>query len=298
MKKFSLKGIGVALVTPFRENGNIDFNALESIVKHIKNGNVDYIVVLGTTGEAPTLSLEETVAVTRSVREVVNGEIPLVLGMGGNNTSEIINRMQSTDLSGFSALLSVVPFYNKPNQEGMYRHYKTLSEHSPLPLIIYNVPGRTGANILPPTILRLAKECPNIIGVKEASGSIPAVSDIVYGKPDDFDVVSGDDALTLPMMAVGASGVISVVGNAFPKEFAELVHSAAAGDFAKARALHQRFNTLYKLMFAEGNPAGIKCALSCLGLAENNLRLPLVPVGAICRKQIEEAVKTFQDATE
>lgn len=298
MEKFSLKGIGVALVTPFREDGNIDFNALATIVNHIKNGNADYIVVLGTTGETPTLSNKEADTVTKFVRETVNGEIPLVLGLGGNNTAEILNRIQTTDLSGFSALLSVVPYYNKPNQEGLYQHYKTLSTHSPLPLIIYNVPGRTGANILPSTIIRLAKECPNIIGVKEASGSVTAVSDIVADKPDGFDVVSGDDALTLPMMAVGASGVISVVGNAFPNEFASLVHSAASGDFATARKLHKRFNTLYKLMFAEGNPAGIKCALNCLGLAHNILRLPLVPVGAICRSQIQEAVKTFQDSNE
>lgn len=294
MKKFSLKGIGVALVTPFQEDGSIDFKSLETVVKHIKNGGADYIVVLGTTGETPTLSHEECEDVSKCVRIVSNGEIPLVLGMGGNNTYEIIDRINHTDLEGYSALLSVVPFYNKPGQEGLYRHYKTISENSPLPLIMYNVPGRTGANMLPATTLRLAFECPNIIGIKEASGSVTNVSDIVAHMPDAFDVVSGDDALTLPMMSVGASGVISVIGNAFPRELSMMVHAAAEGQYSKAQNIHHRFNSLFHLMFAEGNPAGIKCALNCLKLADNRLRLPLTPVSEKCKKQIADAIHAFQ----
>lgn len=293
MSRFSLRGLGVALVTPFKDDYTIDFEALEAIVRRICAGRADFIVVMGTTGETPTLTAEEADKVSRFVREVTAGSIPLVLGMGGNNTAELCRRLQQTDLVGYSAVLSVCPFYNKPNQEGMYCHFKAVAEASPLPVILYNVPGRTGVNLLPATTLRLARECPNIIGVKEASGSVAAVSEIVAGKPEGFEVVSGDDALTLPMMAAGATGVISVVGNAFSAEFSELVHAAAAGDFARAEAIHRRFSRLYRLMFAEGNPAGIKCALSLLGLCRNVLRLPLVPVGNICKGQIEEAISSF-----
>lgn len=292
---FSLKGLGVALVTPFKADSSIDFQALEAIVDNICSGGADFIVVLGTTGETPTLSSEEATLVCRKVRELTAGSIPLVLGMGGNSTAALTERLRTADLSGFDAILSVCPFYNKPNQEGMYRHFKAVAEASPLPVILYNVPGRTGVNLLPKTTLRLAMECSNIIGIKEASGSVAAVSEIVAGKPDGFEVVSGDDALTLPMMAVGASGVISVIGNAFPKEFAELVHTAGRKEFEKAESLHRRFMGLYKLMFAEGNPAGVKCALSLLGKCVNVLRLPLVPVGNICKGQIAEAIERFRN---
>lgn len=294
MSRFSLKGLGVALVTPFKEDYNIDFEALGAIVRRICEGGADFIVVMGTTGETPTLTADEAESVSRFVREATGGSIPLVLGMGGNCTASLCRRLQETDLEGYSAILSVCPFYNKPNQEGMYRHFKSVAEASPLPVILYNVPGRTGVNLLPPTTLRLARECPNIIGVKEASGSVSAVSEIVAGKPEGFEVVSGDDALTLPMMAVGASGVISVVGNAFAAEFSVLVHAAAQGDFARAERVHRRFKSLYRLMFAEGNPAGIKCALSLLGLCRNVLRLPLVPVGNICKGQIAEAIEALR----
>lgn len=290
---FSLKGLGVALVTPFKADSSIDFQALEAIVNNICN-SADFIVVLGTTGENPTLSNEEADSICRFVRNLTGGRIPLVLGMGGNSTTALVERLQTADLSGFDAILSVCPFYNKPNQEGMYRHFKAVAEASPLPVILYNVPGRTGVNLLPKTTVRLANECPNIIGIKEASGSVAAVSEIVAGKPDGFEVVSGDDALTLPMMAVGATGVISVIGNAFPAEFSKLVHAALRKDFTKAESLHRRFMGLYKLMFAEGNPAGIKCALSLLGMCENILRLPLVPVGNICKSQIAEAIDRFR----
>lgn len=293
MSRFSLKGLGVALVTPFKDDFSIDFEALEVILRRICDGGADFIVVMGTTGETPTLTADEAAEVSRFVRETTPESIPLVIGMGGNCTADLCARLQTADLTGYSAVLSVCPFYNKPNQEGMYRHFKAVAEASPLPVILYNVPGRTGVNLLPATTLRLARECPGIIGVKEASGSVTAVSEIVAGKPDGFEVVSGDDALTLPMMAAGASGVISVIGNAFTAEFAKLVHAAGAGRFAEAEAIHRRFGRLYRLMFAEGNPAGVKCALSQLGLCRDNLRLPLVPVGNICKTQIKEAMEAF-----
>lgn len=294
MSSFSFKGLGVALVTPFKADFSIDFEALGSIVRRIVEGGADFIVVLGTTAETPTLTATEAHSVQHFVRDVTGGSIPLVLGMGSNCTAALTERLRTEDLSGYSAILCVCPYYNKPNQEGMYRHFKAVAEASPLPVILYNVPGRTGVNMLPATILRLARECPNIIGVKEASGSVGAVSEIVAGKPEGFEVVSGDDALTLPMMAVGASGIISVVGNAFTAEFASLVHAAARGEFAEAEKVHRRFKSLYRLMFAEGNPAGIKCTLSLLGLCENVLRLPLVPVGNICKKQIADAIADFR----
>lgn len=294
MPKFAPKGLGIALVTPFTQDYKIDYPALETLLHRIMAGGADFIVVMGTTGETPTLSHKEADEVSAFVRRVTAGVIPLVLGMGGNDTAELCGRLRTADLTGYSAILSVCPYYNKPNQEGMYRHFKAVAEASPLPLILYNVPGRTGVTLQPSTTLRLARECDNIIAVKEASGSVGAVAEIVAGKPEGFEVLSGDDALTLPMMAVGASGVISVIGNAFTTEFADLVHAAASGDFAKAEARHRRFRRLYRLMFAEGNPAGIKCALHLLGLAENVLRLPLVPVGNICKGQIAEAIELFR----
>ena len=295
MSHFTLQGLGVALVTPFKADLSIDFSALTTIIDNICGGEADFIVVLGTTAETPTLCEDEREKVRNFVRNHTDGTIPLVLGMGGNCTTSLVRQLQNTDLTGYSAILSVCPYYNKPNQEGMYRHFKAVAEASPLPVILYNVPGRTGVNLMPETILRLSAECPNIIGVKEASGSVNAVSRLVSAKRDDFAVVSGDDALTLPMMSVGASGVISVVGNAYTCEFAQLVHYAMAGDYDKAAEVHKRFKDLYNLMFAEGNPAGIKCALSLLGQCENLLRLPLVPVGNRCKEQIHEAIMTFNN---
>lgn len=252
-------------------------------------------MVLGTTGESPTLTSQEAEDIREFVRNETSGCIPLVLGVGGNCTEAVVQRLRNADLAGYSAILSVCPFYNKPSQEGMYRHFRAVAEASPLPIIIYNIPGRTGVNMQPETILRLANKCPGIIGVKEASGSVDAVSRIVAGKPDWFEVVSGDDALTLPMMSVGATGVISVIGNAFTTHFATLVHAAATGDYCKAAKLHKRFAKLYKLMFAEGNPAGIKCALSLLGRCENRLRLPIVPVSDGCKRLISDAIRAFEE---
>jgi len=295
MSHFSLKGLGVALVTPFKADLSIDYPALRAIIKNICQGGADFLVVLGTTGESPTLTSQEAEDIREFVRNETSGCIPLVLGVGGNCTEAVVQRLRNADLAGYSAILSVCPFYNKPSQEGMYRHFRAVAEASPLPIIIYNIPGRTGVNMQPETILRLANECPGIIGVKEASGSVDAVSRIVAGKPDWFEVVSGDDALTLPMMSVGATGVISVIGNAFTTHFATLVHAAATGDYCKAAKLHKRFAKLYKLMFAEGNPAGIKCALSLLGRCENRLRLPLVPVSDGCKRLISDAIRAFEE---
>ncbi|MCM1005052.1 MAG: 4-hydroxy-tetrahydrodipicolinate synthase [Prevotella sp.] len=296
MAHFNLKGLGVALVTPFNEDFSIDYKALEAIILNIMAGKADFIVVMGTTGETPTLTASEAKEISEFVISVTQGKIPLVLGMGGNCTVALCQRLKTEDLSGYSAILSVCPYYNKPNQEGMYRHFKAVAEASPLPVILYNVPGRTGVNLLPQTVIRLACECENIIGIKEASGSVAAVTEIVAGKPDSFEVVSGDDALTLPMIAVGATGVISVIGNALPAEFADLVHAAARGEFEYAKSIHRCFKPLYKLMFAEGNPAGIKCALSQLGYCHEVLRLPLVKVGNICRNQIKQALTDFRQA--
>lgn len=290
MDKFTLGGLGVALVTPFTDDFHIDFQALEAIVENIISGGADFIVVMGTTGETPTLSADESKQVSAIVRKITRGRVPLVLGMGGNCTSTLCERLRTEDLVGYSAVLSVCPYYNKPNQEGMYQHFKAVAEASPLPVILYNVPGRTGVNLLPKTVVRLANECPNIIGIKEASGNVDAVKEIVSQMPAGFSVVSGDDALTLSMMQEGATGVISVVGNAFPKEFGELVHLAQKKEFEKATKVHSRFERLYKLMFAEGNPAGIKCALAGKGMCREVLRLPLVKVGNICRRQIQDAL--------
>ena len=293
MANFALRGLGVALVTPFNEDYTIDYKALERIVQHIIDGCADYIVVMGTTGETPTLTPDEISQISQAVRRYSAGRIPLVLGVGGNCTRAVCERLRTEDLNGYSAILSVCPYYNKPNQEGMYQHFKAVAEASPLTVILYNVPGRTGVNLLPKTTVRLAKECPNIIGIKEASGSVAAVSEIVSMKPDGFEVVSGDDGLTLRMMLEGATGVISVVGNVLPEEFGEMVHLAEEGKYTEASKIHRSFKELYKLMFAEGNPAGIKSALSARGYCREVLRLPLVKVGNICRGQIKDALTQF-----
>lgn len=288
MSDFSLRGLGVALVTPFQPTGEIDFAALERTIEHIITGGADYIVVLGTTAETPTLSPQEYDEVKRFVRDKVNGRLPLVLGLGGNNTAAVCQRLHDEDFTGYRAILSVVPFYNKPTQEGIYRHYKALSEASPLPLILYNVPGRTGVNMTATTVVRLSHDCPQIMGIKEASGIATQVADIVAASRRGFHVVSGDDALTLALIAEGAQGVISVVGNAFPAEFGSLVHEALNGDYTQASRLNAQFGPLYRLMFVDGNPAGVKCALAALNICPEILRLPLVPVTDDTRRQIHQ----------
>ena len=272
-----LTGMGVALVTPFKSDESIDFDALARIVEHqIKNGT-DYLVVCGTTAETPTLTESEKEAVKQFVVECANGRLPIVLGIGGNNTKSVVEKLQTTDLTGIDAILSVTPYYNKPSQEGLYQHYAAIAKASPLPVILYNVPGRTGVNMLASTTLRLASEFPNICAVKEASGNFSQIDDIIKNKPEEFMVISGDDGITFPLITLGAVGVISVIGNAFPREFSKMVRLALNGDYDSARQIHHRFTELIELLFVEGNPAGVKSMLAVMGFIDNKLRLPLVP---------------------
>jgi len=274
-----LYGAGVALVTPFHSDGTIDFAGLEKLIEHQISGGMDYLVSLGTTGEVATLSEDERKAVWAFTAEKVKGRVPLVAGIGGNNTAEIIHQLEQFDASGYAAVLSVSPYYNKPTQEGIFQHYKALAASSPLPLIIYNVPGRTGSNVSPETTVRLAKEVDNIVATKEASGSFEQFGKIIRDKPEGFLLISGDDSATLPLMALGGVGVISVVANAFPAEVATLARMCLDNRFEEARQLHSKLIRITELCFVEGNPAGVKAILHQLGICGPTVRLPLVGVG-------------------
>ncbi len=279
-----IKGTGVALVTPFNKDFSIDYESLARLVDYQIAGGVEYLVVLGTTGEAATLSDDERAAVTRFVAERAAGRIPLVLGMSSNATCHLCHSLKATDFEGYSAILSVVPFYNRPSQEGLYRHFKAIAEASPLPVVLYNVPSRTGTNMDAATTLRLANEFPGkIIGIKEASGRIGQIREIIERRPQGFLVVSGDDALSLPLAAMGASGVISVIGNALPASFSEMTRQAVSHNFDKAALIDRPLQPLYRDIFLEGNPSGIKCLLNLMELAGDTLRLPLVPVSNATR---------------
>lgn len=293
MDNFTLKGMGVALVTPFKSDKTVDYEALGRIIDYIIDGNADFIVVLGTTGETPTLFPEEKLAIRGYVVEHVRGRVPLVLGVGGNNTMGIVRELHTISLEGFSAILSVVPHYNKPSQDGIYAHYREIAANSPLPVILYNVPGRTGVNMTAATTLRLAREH-NIIGVKEASGNFVQIEEIIKNKPEDFTVISGDDGITYPLMTLGAKGVISVIGNAFPKEFGRMVRLCLDGKFAEALPIHFKFTELFNLLFVDGNPAGVKCTLNALGLCDNELRLPLVPTRLSTNEQIHKLLAALR----
>ncbi|MBP6661628.1 MAG: 4-hydroxy-tetrahydrodipicolinate synthase [Paludibacter sp.] len=272
-----LTGMGVALITPFKSDESVDFDALARLVEYqIKNGT-DYLVVLGTTAETPTLTEQEKEEVTRFVIQCAAKRIPIVLGVGGNNTKAVVEKLKTTDFSGIDAILSVTPYYNKPSQEGIYQHYAAIAKASPLPIVLYNVPGRTGVNMLAETTLRLAKEFNNICAIKEASGNFSQIDDIIKNKPADFMVISGDDGITFPLITLGAVGVISVIGNAFPSEFSRMVRLGLQGDYKSARLIHHHFNELIQLLFVEGNPAGVKSMLAVMGFIDNTLRLPLVP---------------------
>lgn len=272
-----LTGMGVALITPFKTDETIDFDALARIIEHqIKNGT-DYLVVCGTTAETPTLTESEKDQITQFVISCVAGRLPIVLGVGGNCTKSVVDKLNTMNFNGIDAILSVTPYYNKPSQEGLYQHYAAIAKASPLPVILYNVPGRTGVNMLASTTLRLAKEFSNICAVKEASGNFTQIDDIIKNKPTEFMVISGDDAITFPLITLGAVGVISVIGNAFPREFSRMVRLALEGDYSSARTIHHRFTELIELLFVEGNPAGVKSMLALMGFIENQLRLPLVP---------------------
>ena len=285
--------MGVALITPFKQDKSIDYDALARLLEYQIKSGVDYLVVLGTTAETATLTPAERQAVKEFVVERVAQRVPLVIGIGGNNTMALVEELKTTDLSPFSAVLSVVPYYNKPSQEGIYQHYKAIVEASPLPVILYNVPGRTGVNMTAETTLRLAREFSNIVGVKEASGNITQMDDIIKNKREDFMVISGDDGITFPLITLGAVGVISVIGNAFPKEFAKMVRLALGGDFEKALLIHHRFTELFSLLFVDGNPAGVKCLLNAMGYIENELRLPLVPTRITTYEKIRRVLDSL-----
>ncbi|MCJ0742479.1 4-hydroxy-tetrahydrodipicolinate synthase [Pedobacter montanisoli] len=274
MKNFH--GTGVALVTPFNADGSVDYQGLERLINHLVNGGIDYLVSLGTTGETATLSKEEKKKVWNFTAEINNGRLPLVAGIGGNNTQEIANEIKEFQNNSYSAVLSVSPYYNKPTQEGIYQHYKFLSELSAMPIMVYNVPGRTGSNITPETTCRLAHDFKNIIATKEASGSFEQFNQIMRDKPEDFLLISGDDPIALPMIAAGAVGVISVIGNALPKHLSEMINLCLEGKFAQALPLHLSLLEITRLAFIEGNPAGIKSALKQLNICDDVVRLPLV----------------------
>ena len=298
MAKINLEGLGVALVTPFRKDKEIDYDALGHLVDHCIEGGANYLVVLGTTGETPTLMEDEKRVVREFIRTRVDGRVPLVLGHGGNNTRALVKALDEESFEGFDAILSVVPYYNKPSQEGLYQHYRTIAEASPLPVILYNVPGRTGVNMTAETTLRLANGCPNIIGIKEASGNFSQIDSIIKNKPKDFQVISGDDGITYPLMTLGAVGVISVIGNAYPKEFGRMVRLCLKGKFKEALPIHHRFTELFGLLFVDGNPAGVKCALNARGLCENELRLPLVPTRVSTNEKIHKIMSSLADINE
>jgi 4-hydroxy-tetrahydrodipicolinate synthase len=287
--KDTLRGTGVAIVTPFKKNDDVDYDALHKMIDFVIDGKVEYIVTLGTTGEAPTLSKPEKTDVIKYTYEIVKKRVPVVVGIGGNNTHELIHELETFPLDDATAVLSTSPYYNKPSQEGLYQHYKSLAKASPKPILLYNVPGRTSKNIEADTTIRLAKEVDNIAGIKEASGDFAQCMKILRDAPKDFLIVSGDDALAMPQVACGMQGVISVAANAFPREFSDMVRNSLKCDFKKAKSINDKLIGAYELMFAENNPAGVKAFLSEMGLIKNNLRLPLVPV----KKKLQEQVKTF-----
>ena len=286
MEKKELHGMGVALVTPFDAEGQVDHEALRQLVDYQVASRTDFLCVLGTTAETPTLSDEEQLAVRRTVVERNAGRLPILLGCGGNNTHKIVSRLAEDKMEDVDALLSVVPYYNKPTQAGMYAHFKAIADATDVPIILYNVPGRTGVNMLPDTTLRLASDCKNVVGIKEASGNVEQIEYILRNRPEDFKVFSGDDGITLPLIKSGADGVISVIGNAYAAEFAQLVHLAHAGQFAEAEVIDKRLTELYSLLFVDGNPAGVKCLMELRGMLQNVLRLPLVPATQATKEKI------------
>ncbi len=288
-----LKGAGVALITPFNKKGEVDYLALKRIVEFIIEDGIDYLVVQGTTGESPVLSKDEKHKILDYVLDINKGTVPVVYGIGGNNTSEVVSTIKSTNFEGVDALLSVTPFYNKPQQEGLYLHYASIAEASPVPVILYNVPGRTSANIKAETTLRLAHDFKNIAGVKEASGNLSQIMEIIKGRPEGFLVISGDDLLTLPMMSLGADGLISVAANACPGAMAQLVKECLSGDFKAAAETHYQVMDFITAIFLDGSPSGVKAALSIMGLCENALRLPLVPVNNIAFEKIKVALEAI-----
>ena len=294
MVRNKFKGLGIALITPFTADGEVDYKALIKLIEYQLGNGADFLCILATTGETPCLTSEEKQKIKDLVRNVVNGRVPILIGCGGNNTAAIVEELKTGDFKGFDGILSVCPYYNKPSQEGLYQHFHAIAKATKLPIILYNVPGRTGINLKAETTVRLAKDCPNIVGVKEASGNLEQVDEIIKNKPAHFDVISGDDALTFPMIACGAVGVISVIGNALPREFSKMIRLEFKGEYDSARKIHHKFTELYSLLFVDGNPAGVKCLLHEMGMIENVLRLPLVPTRVQTVKRISEVMRELR----
>ena len=288
------RGLGIALITPFTPDGEVDRKSLKRLVEYQLQNGAYFLCIRATTGETPCLSAEEKAEIKRLVVEVNNGRVPILMGCGGNNTRAVVEELKTADWSGIDGVLSVCPYYNKPSQEGLYQHFKAIAEASPLPVVLYNVPGRTGINLQAQTTLRLARDCENIIAIKEACGSLEQVDEIINNKPARFDVISGDDALTFSMVASGAAGVISVIGNALPKEFSRMIRLEFNGEYEPARKIHHRFQQLYSLLFVDGNPAGVKALLHEMGFIDNVLRLPLVPTRLTTLQKITTILKELK----
>lgn len=294
MARNIFRGLGIALVTPFTSDGQVDYNSLKRLVEYQIDNGANFLCILATTGETPCLTQDEKDKITQLVKDVNHGRLPILKGCGGNNTAAVVEELRTADWSGIDGILSVCPYYNKPSQEGLYQHFKAISEASPLPVVLYNVPGRTGINLKPETTVRLANDCENIVAVKEASGSLEQVDEIIKNKPQRFDVLSGDDALTFSMVASGAAGVISVIGNALPKEFSRMIRLEFQGEYEPARKIHHMFTELYSLLFVDGNPAGVKALLHEMGFIENQLRLPLVPTKVSTLQKMAEILKSLR----
>ncbi len=294
MNQNKLTGMGVALVTPFKKDGSVDYAALGRLVEYQIANHADYLVIFGTTAETPTLTDDEKRDIARFIIEKNEKRLPIVMGIGGNNTRTVVEAVRNTDLSQVDAVLSVVPYYNKPSQEGIYQHYRAIAQATATPIILYNVPGRTGVNMTAETVLRLAREFPNIVAIKEASGKFSQIDEIIKNKPKHFMVISGDDGITFPLITLGAVGAISVVGNAFPREFSRMVRLAMRGDLVGARDIHYRFAELTELLFVDGNPAGVKSLLSMMGFIENELRLPLVPTTLKTTERMREVLEQIK----
>lgn len=287
-------GLGIALVTPMKDNGDVDYEALEKLVEYQISNGADFLCILATTGEAPCLSDEEKSCITNVIKRVNAGRVPILKYCGGNNTCAIVEEIKTADWSGIDGILSICPYYNKPSQEGLYQHFKAIAEASKLPVVLYNVPGRTGVNMKAATTVRIANDFPNVVAIKEASGSLEQIDEILKNKPKNFEVISGDDALTFSMIASGAVGVISVIGNALPKEFSRMIRLEFNNEYAAALKIHHKFTELYKLLFVDGNPAGVKSLLNDMGMIENVLRLPLVPTRIETKKKMDEILKELR----
>lgn len=294
MRYHIFRGLGVAVVTPFTLEGAVDYPALKRLIRYQLDRGVDFLCILATTGETPCLTLDEKNKITELIKEENKEQVPILKYCGGNNTAEVIEELKTTDWTGIDGILSVCPYYNKPSQEGLYQHFKAIASASPLPVVMYNVPGRTGVNMKAETTLRLACDCENIVGIKEAAGSLEQVDEIIKGKPDRFDVISGDDALTFSMIASGAAGVISVIGNALPREFSRMIRLEFQGEYEPARKIHHMFTELYSLLFVDGNPAGVKALLNDMGYIENVLRLPLVPTTIKTKEKMADILKEIR----